>query len=163
MCDYQDYITDNLPLENGGAMRLVSRPLSKKWSIYYYDESGDRHNEHGPSIIHSSGTKIWFIHGKIHREDGPALMTSLSEIWYYQGMIHRLNGPAENSKEINELCYYINDKQYSKRNYNKVLFWVRTACNIFKKKLRNKYTRKLEKTDICNEKELYNIISSYII
>lgn len=160
---YEKDYTTNLLLENGGTMRLVSRPTTKKWSIYYYDVSGERHNDHGPSIIHSSGTKIWFKHGKIHREDGPALMTLLGEIWYYQGMIHRLNGPAEYSREINELCYYIHDKQYTKKHYNKILFWVRTSCNIFKKKLRNKYTRNLEKTDICNEKELYKIISSYII
>jgi len=162
MTDEEDYIT-NLPLENGGTMRLISRQLSKKWSIYYYDASGERHNEHGPSIIHSSGTKIWFIHGKIHREDGPALMTNRGEIWFYQGMIHRLNGPAENSREINQLCYYIHDKQYTKKHYNKIIFWCKTACNIFKKKLRNKYTRKLEESNLCNEKELYKIISSYII
>jgi hypothetical protein len=162
MFDEKEYVT-NLPLENGGTMRLISRPKFKKWSIYYFDVSGERHNEHGPSIINSSGTKIWFIHGKIHREDGPALMASLGEIWYYQGMIHRLNGPAENSREINELCYYIYDKQYTKKHYNKIMFWINTACNIFLKKLRNKYTQKLEETNICNEKGLYKIISSYII
>jgi hypothetical protein len=162
MSDDKHYVT-NLPLANGGTMRLISRPATKKWSIYYYDSSEERHNDHGPSIIHSSGTKIWFIHGKIHREDGPALMTSRSEIWYYQGMIHRLNGPAEDSKEINELCYYIWDKQYSKKHYNKIIFWCNTACNIFKRKLRNKYIQKLRETNICNEKELYKIITSYII
>ena len=126
----QDYIT-NLPLENGGIMRLISTPSTKKWSIYYFDASGERHNEHGPSIIHSSGTKIWFIHGKIHRENGPALMTSLGEIWYYQGMIHRLNGPAIINKENNNQSYYIYDIEYSKKYYNKIMFWLKTACNIF--------------------------------
>ena len=139
MCD-KDYKT-NLPLENGGTMRLVSRLTDNKWSIYYFDASGERHNDHGPSIIHSSGTKIW----------------------YYHGMIHRLNGPAENSREINELCYYIQDKQYTKKHYNNIMFWCKTACNIFLKKLRNKYIQKLKETNICNERELYKIIASYII
>ena len=154
-----EQIYDDLPLENGGIMRLVSRPLTKKWSIYYFDASGERHNEDGPSIIHSSGTKIWFIHGKIHREEGPALITSIGEIWYYQGMIHSLNGPAEYNREINIQCYHINDKQYSKKDYNNILFWVRTACNIFKKKLRNRYNQKLSLTSVFYAKDNISLYS----
>lgn len=157
-----DYKTD-LPLENGGVMRLVSRPHTKSWSIYYFDASGERHNLYGPAINHNNRTKMWFIHGKRHRVNAPAFITCIGEIWYYDGMIHRLTGPAQINKETNTISYFINDKEYSKNRYNIIMFWVKTSCNIFKKKLRTKYTKYFQEINFSNEKALYNIISSYII
>lgn len=158
-----DSIKTDLLLENKGIMRLVSTPASKSWSIYYFDEEGERHNTHGPAIIHSSGTKLWFVNGKKHRYNGPAFVSSIGEIWYNNDMIHRLTGPAQLNYELQIKLYYINNNMYTKTTYNKIIFFVRVACNIMKNKLRRVYTAKLQALNIFNENMLCQIVSSYII
>jgi hypothetical protein len=158
----QEY-KDDLPLVNGGIMRLVSKPDVQAWSIFYFDSLGRRHNEHGPAINHSNRTKMWFVNGERHREDGPALTTGAGEIWYYHGMIHRFDGPAQSHFINGTKRYYIYDVEYTQERYNKIIFRMKLAINILKKRLRNKYTQKLTETNICDEKYLYSIISSYMI
>jgi len=59
------------------------------------------------------GTKVWYQHGKLHRSDGPAVISpDGTEFWYQHGKLHRSDGPAsiepaddiqewwENSKRI---------------------------------------------------------------
>jgi len=41
---------------------------AKMWYLH-----GKRHREDGPAIEWANGTKSWFINGKLHREDGPAI------------------------------------------------------------------------------------------
>ena len=42
-----------------------------------------------------SGTKAWYLNGKLHREDGPALeYSSGTKEWYLNGKRHREDGPA---------------------------------------------------------------------
>ena len=33
---------------------------------------GQLHREDGPALVTSDGTQLWFRHGVAHREDGPA-------------------------------------------------------------------------------------------
>jgi len=41
------------------------------------------------------GTKYWFLHGKQHREDGPAIeWADGTKDWYLNGKLHREDGPA---------------------------------------------------------------------
>jgi len=35
--------------------------------------NGKRHREDGPAIEHVNGDKSWWLNGKLHREDGPAV------------------------------------------------------------------------------------------
>ena len=45
--------------------------------------------------IYCSGNFCWFINGKLHREDGPAVeYADGSKDWYINGIRHRENGPA---------------------------------------------------------------------
>ena len=37
---------------------------------------------------------IYYENGKIHRDDGPAIIGPDKEIWYKNGMIHRNHAPA---------------------------------------------------------------------
>jgi len=37
---------------------------------------------------------MWFIHGKRHREDGPAVINAQKTEWYLNDMRHRIGGPA---------------------------------------------------------------------
>ena len=40
---------------------------TKTWWLH-----GKRHREDGPAIEWANGVKAWYLHGKQHREDGPA-------------------------------------------------------------------------------------------
>ena len=40
-------------------------------------------------------TKAWYLNGKLHREDGPAVeFADGDKFWYLNGKLHREDGPA---------------------------------------------------------------------
>ena len=46
-------------------------------------------------VISSNGSKSWYLHGKRHREDGPAIeWANGDKYWYFNGLRHREDGPA---------------------------------------------------------------------
>tara|TARA_R110000868_G_C10813859_1_gene758071 strand:- start:519 stop:779 length:261 start_codon:yes stop_codon:yes gene_type:complete len=54
---------------------------TKRWLLH-----GKRHREDGPAIEFTNGNKYWFINDILHREDGPACeYTTGDKEWYYQG------------------------------------------------------------------------------
>jgi len=70
-------------------------------------------------IIDENGTKYWYLNGKLHREDGPAIeYSSGRKFWYINGKLHRTDGPAiEDSNDYKE--WYINDVEISQEEYLK--------------------------------------------
>lgn len=45
--------------------------------------------------IHSSGDKVWYKNGVLHREDGPAIeFPDGGKQWRIDGNLHREDGPA---------------------------------------------------------------------
>lgn len=63
---------------------------------YYLD--GKRHRVDGPAVEHSNGTKLYYLDDNLHRVDGPA------EIIMYDGKIIRL-AKWINGEKINELIF----------------------------------------------------------
>jgi len=62
----------------------------KRWYL-----NGKRHREDGPAVEYAGGSKGWYINGKRHREDGPAIEYAGGEKeWYTNGKRHREGGPA---------------------------------------------------------------------
>ena len=54
---------------------------TKSWYI-----QGKLHREDGPAIEYANGTKGWFINGKLHREDGPAIeYANGTKGWFING------------------------------------------------------------------------------
>ena len=47
---------------------LIITDGGKEWWI-----KGKLHREDGPAIEYANGNKSWWINGKRHREDGPAI------------------------------------------------------------------------------------------
>lgn len=48
------------------------------------------------SIVWPNGDQVWKLNGRLHREDGPAIVYSWGfQGWYFHGKRHRLDGPAE--------------------------------------------------------------------
>ncbi len=75
---------------------------TKRWFL-----NGKYHREDGPAIEGADGTKYWFLNGIRHREDGPAIeWTNGSKRWY-------LNDEEVHPEQIVDLhlsrgvfCYY---------------------------------------------------------
>jgi hypothetical protein len=43
-------------------------------TVTYRNDSGERHNPHGPAVICADGHKLYLINGKLHNPDGPAVV-----------------------------------------------------------------------------------------
>ena len=57
------------------------------------------------------GAKYWHNGVALHREDGPAIVTTLYEKWYIHGKLHREDGPA--IRRADGYCeWWLNDKWY---------------------------------------------------
>ena len=62
-------------------------------------------------ITDSGGTKRWWVNGKLHRVDGPAIeFASGSKYWYLNGKRHRVDGPAIEWADGTKF-WFINDKK----------------------------------------------------
>lgn len=52
--------------------------------FHYVD--GINHNDNGPAIIYSNGTKVWINNCERHRLDGPAIKSyNGNKSWWYKG------------------------------------------------------------------------------
>ena len=51
-------------------------------TIAYY-LNGKFHREDGPAIEFASGRKDWYLNGKRHRTDGPAVAYANGDKWWY--------------------------------------------------------------------------------
>ena len=90
-----------------------------EYGTKYWYLNGKCHREDGPAIEHSSGTKSWYLNGKRHREDGPAIEHfSGSKSWFLNGKYHREDGPAcEYAGGYKE--WYLNGEKFSKDEWEK--------------------------------------------
>jgi hypothetical protein len=60
-----------------------------------------------------NGNKYWYLNGKLHREDGPAVERSDgSKSWYLNGEFHREDGPAIEYSDGNKFWLF-NGKEIS--------------------------------------------------
>ena len=70
--------------------QVVDAGGTKHWYV-----SGKRHREDGPAVEYADGSKVWYLNGKRHREDGPAIeYADGTKFWYVNGERHCKDGPA---------------------------------------------------------------------
>ena len=91
----------------------VDEDKTKWWYL-----NGKRHREDGPAIECADGTKSWYLNGKLHREDGPAIeWAGGDKSWYTNDKLHRENGPAvewaDGAKE-----WYLNGNELTEAEFN---------------------------------------------
>lgn len=85
-------ITSDVPKDYTGIaiFKIFKDAARKEWYV-----EGKRHRIDGPAIIHEDGSKSWYRNGKLHREDGPAIEGAYGgKAWYLKGKLHRVGGPA---------------------------------------------------------------------
>jgi len=59
--------------------------------------------------VERDGTKLWYLHDVLHRDDGPAVERPEGDYrWYQFGKEHRENGPAVESSDGSSNQYYLN-------------------------------------------------------
>ena len=62
----------------------------------------------------------WYLNGKLHREDGPAIeFNDGRKYWYLNNKLHRIDGPAREYANGND--WYINDKLIHRSQFIKDL------------------------------------------
>ena len=55
--------------------------VSREWYL-----NGKRHREDGPAVEYADSTKYWYLNGQRHREDGPAIeWANGDKSWYLNG------------------------------------------------------------------------------
>jgi hypothetical protein len=70
---------------------ITDNSNNRRWYL-----NGKRHRLDGPAVITANGDKYWYTNDKIHRLDGPAIIyASSNQYWCLNGITHhRLDGPA---------------------------------------------------------------------
>jgi antitoxin component YwqK of YwqJK toxin-antitoxin module len=71
--------------------------------------------------VYPNSSKEWYLNGKFHREDGPAIeRPNGSKFWYLNGQLHREDGPAvewsNGSKE-----WFLNGKRLTEEEHKAAL------------------------------------------
>jgi hypothetical protein len=68
--------------------------------------------------VYTNGDKSWYLNGKSHREDGPAVEGSSGEkFWYLNGKLHREDGPAV-ERSCGYTCWFLNGKLLTEGEFN---------------------------------------------
>lgn len=86
--------------------------------FYFLDANGENHRDNGPAAISKGrvtpGTGEWYKHGKLHREDGPAVRVSQSypsfDEWWYEGEKLSCDRGVDEYQELREA---LEDHEYS--------------------------------------------------
>ena len=82
---------------------------------------GKLHRTDGPAVEHPNGEKHWYLEGKRHRTDGPAIEYSDgTKYWCLEGKSHRTDGPAVEHPD-GEKHWYLEGKKYSQEDWEKLV------------------------------------------
>jgi hypothetical protein len=69
--------------------------------------------------VDDNGSSCWYLNGKIHREDGPAIESyDGSRYWYLNSKYHREDGPAIEFAD-GRRWWYLNDTEYTEEEFLK--------------------------------------------
>ena len=73
--------------------------------------NGKRHRVDGPAIEYPNGDKHWYLNGKRHRVDGPAYENADGDkYWLLHSEYHRVDGPACENADGNK-SWWLNGKR----------------------------------------------------
>ena len=79
--------------------------------------------------VYDNGDKAWYLNGKRHREDGPAIEDANGDKeWYLNDKLHREDGPAV-EWENGDKEWFLNGKYYAEEEYNKEISKRKNSCN----------------------------------
>ncbi len=73
----------------------VKKRKDQYGTTFYLNKKGFMHRTDGPAVEYASGSKVWYLNGKRHREDGAGLIDVVAQ---YKS-------------------YYLNNKIYKKEDF----------------------------------------------
>jgi hypothetical protein len=109
----------------GNNMKTIDLGNGVECTIYeggdkYWYLNGKQHRTDGPAIEYSNGDKSWYLNDKCHRTDGPAIEWGNDrKAWYLNGKYHRTDGPAIEDADGNKQ-WYLNGIEYSEEDFEQV-------------------------------------------
>jgi|GWRWMinimDraft_15_1066023.scaffolds.fasta_scaffold05973_3 hypothetical protein len=93
--------------EEDGVEIMVEPDGTKLWFLHKV-----LHRDDGPAIEFSNGNKEWYSFGNLHREDGPAVeYRSGTKEWWRDGKQHREDGPAVEYAD-GRIEFYLNGEEW---------------------------------------------------
>ena len=76
-------------------MPKIPEKIEKEDGTIEWRLEGKLHREDGPAVVRQDGVQQWWVNGERHREDGPAFIEEHEmKQWWVQGLLHREDGPA---------------------------------------------------------------------
>ena len=68
--------------------------------------------------VYANGDKLWYLNGKLHREDGPAVdYANGDKSWGLNGKLHREDGPAVECANGTK-SWYLNGEYLTEEEFN---------------------------------------------
>jgi hypothetical protein len=99
----------------------------KSWYL-----NGRRHRTDGPAVEYADGSKEWYLNGIHHRTDGPAIeYADGDKYWYIYNELHRTDGPAIIYAD-GDKSWYIKDIKYSFDEFVIEMNWTQEEIVIWK-------------------------------
>ena len=69
--------------------------------------------------VYDDGDEYWWLNGKLHREDGPAIeYANGDKSWYLNGKLHREDGPAIEYAS-GDKCWWLNGKKVTEEEHKR--------------------------------------------
>jgi len=70
----------------------MTNPVIDEYGTQRWYKNGKIHREDGPAVIYASGSQEWRINGKLHRTDGPAVIYADGfQAWWLYGRNYEFN------------------------------------------------------------------------
>ena len=89
----------------------IPQPIKRDDGTQEWFLNGKLHLTDGPAVIYPDGEKQWWVNGLLHREDGPAIVCADGgEEWWLNGKCHRVDGPAITYPNGTEEWWFDGDK-----------------------------------------------------
>ena len=94
-------------------------------------------------VYPNGGGKFWYLNGKRHRVDGPAVEWSNgTKCWYLKGKLHRVDGPAiEYANGTKSWCLndkYLTEAQHKAKTNPTVEMTMEEICKALGKNVKVK-------------------------
>jgi hypothetical protein len=127
----------------------VDEDKTKRWYL-----KGKFHREDGPAVEWANGSKYWYLNDKLHREDGPAAeWANGTKLWCLNGNYHREDGPAIERADGTKY-WYLNGEQLTEAAFNakikKEVAYVQPNIMSLANKIEKETLKGLSENDIIS-------------
>jgi hypothetical protein len=103
---FYGHADDTRPIHVIHSREYDNERYDKQLTVVYY-KHGQIHNENGPAVISDDSCSYW-INNMLHNVKGPAVVCKYGDIKYYQfHKLHRIDGPAVTDKRLPDRYIYL--------------------------------------------------------